>query len=89
MACRLTQSRTYAAMMSREAPRPSGFACRFKEKPRSTRGSCHTLTSCTGSDIRNRDRYRCGSRTYCRVSLGRDRRTIHSAGQSLRHMIQE
>jgi hypothetical protein len=72
------------AQMSR-----SGFACRFKEKPRSTRGSCHTLTTCTAPDIRSHAGSRCGSRTYCRVSSGRERRTIHSAGQSLRHMIQE
>ena len=68
---------------------PSGFACRFKEKPRSARGSCHTLTTCTAPDIRSHAGSRCGSRTYCRVSSGRERRTIHSAGQSLRHMIQE
>ena len=65
---------------------PSGFACRFKEKPRA-RGSCHTLTSCTAPEIRSHAGSRRGSRTYCRVSSVRERRTIHSAGQSLRHMI--
>src|SRR6516225_8590183 len=84
---------TWAIVRGNEEPggsaAPSGFACRFKAKPRSARGSCHTLTSCTAPEIRSRAGSRRGSRTCCRVYWGRERRTIHSAGQSLRHTIQE
>ena len=48
----------------------------------------HT-TSCTAPEIRNRAGSRRGSRTYCRVSSGRERRTIHSAAQIVRHMLEE
>ena len=44
-----------AAARVRALAAPSGFACCFKEKPRSARGSCHTLTSCTPFGSRNRD----------------------------------
>jgi hypothetical protein len=50
------QSRTYAASMSREAPPlPPASRVASKKKPRSARGSCHTLTSCTPFGSRNRD----------------------------------
>jgi hypothetical protein len=35
-------------------------SCRFKEKPRSARGFCHTLTSCTAPEIRSHAGSRCG-----------------------------
>src|SRR5262249_23928873 len=41
---------------TKRARPPGGCAERpAKKKPRSTRGSCHTLISCTAPDIRNRD----------------------------------
>jgi len=85
---RLVDSQAAQPKPPRQRMSRSGFACRFKEKPRSARGSCHTLT-CTVTDIRSHAWSRCGLCTYCRVSSGRERRTIHSAGQSLQHMIQE
>ena len=80
--------------VARAAAHPQGdtarvVACRFKEEPRSARGSCHTLTSCTAPEIRSHVGSRRGSRTYCRVSSGRERRTIHSAAQIVRYMLEE